>query len=134
MDTFVTELNFIGQGGPRAISGGTHTQSIIQGGENIVHGDVINHMLTNPTQVSLESDSFPFDPQQAKTLMVTSLVEYLLESNGNVRSASIIGARRPNQSRIFAPGMNKEIYCRDDVRSTVRNDVGEADKLDANIE
>ena len=28
----VTELDFIGQGGPRAISGGTHTQSIIQGG------------------------------------------------------------------------------------------------------
>ena len=28
----VTELNFIGQGGPRAISGGTHTQSIIEGG------------------------------------------------------------------------------------------------------
>ena len=27
----VTELDFIGQGGPRAISGGTHTQSIIQG-------------------------------------------------------------------------------------------------------
>ena len=43
----VIELDFIGQGGPRAISGGTHTQSIIEGGENIVHGDVITHMLTN---------------------------------------------------------------------------------------
>ena len=28
----VTELNLIGPGGPRAISGGTHTQSLIKGG------------------------------------------------------------------------------------------------------
>ena len=47
----VIELDFIGQGGPQAISGGTHTQSIIKGRENIVHGDVITHMLTNPTHV-----------------------------------------------------------------------------------
>ena len=66
----VTELDFIGQGGPRAISEGTHTQSIIEGGDNIVHGDVITHMLTNPTQVLLGSDYLPFDPEQAKTLMV----------------------------------------------------------------
>ena len=91
-------------------------------------------MLTNPEQVSLESDSFPFDPLQAKTLMVTSLVESFLASNGNVRSASIIGASRPNQSRIFAPGMNEDISGRDDVRSTVRNDVGKADKVDATVE
>ena len=104
MNPVVTELDFIGQGGTRAISGGTHTQSIIEGGENIVHGDVITHMLTNPTQVSLGSDSFPFDPEQAKTLMVTSLVESLLASNGNVRSASIIGASRTNQSRILPQG------------------------------
>ena len=91
-------------------------------------------MLTNPTQVSLESDSFPFDPEQAKTLMVTSLVDPLLSSNGNVLLESIIGASRTNQSRIFAPGMNKYISCRDDVRNTVQNDVGEADKLDATVE
>ena len=36
MDSVVTEFDFIGQGGPRAISGETHTQSIIQGRENIV--------------------------------------------------------------------------------------------------
>ena len=70
-------------------------------------------MLTNPTQVSLESDYFPFDPEQAKMLMVTSLVESLLASNGNVRSASIIGASRPDQSGIFAPGMKKDVSCRD---------------------
>ena len=103
MDPVVTELGIIGQGVPWAISGGTHTQSIIQGVENIVHSDVITHMLTNPDQVSLESNSFPFDPLQAKTLMVTSLVESLLASNGKVRSASIIGESWPNQSRITAP-------------------------------
>ena len=85
MDPVVTEFDFIGQGVPRAISGGTHNQSIIQGRENIVHRDVITHMLTNPDQVSLESDYFPFDPLQAKTLMVTSLVESFPASNGNVR-------------------------------------------------
>ena len=84
--------------------------------------------------MSLESDSFPFDPLQAKTLMVTSLVESFLASNGNVRLASVIGASWPNQSRIFAPGMNKDISCRDDVQNTVRNDVGKADKFDATVE
>ena len=96
MDPIVTEFDFIGQGGPRAISRGTHTQSIIQGGGNIVYGDFITHMLTNTDQMLLESDYFLFDPLQAKTLMVASLVESFLTSNGNVRSASIIGASRPD--------------------------------------
>ena len=90
--------------------------------------------MINPDQVSLKSDCFPFDPLQAKTLMVTSLVESFLASNRNVRSSSIIGASRPDQSRIFAPEMNEDISSRDDVLSTVRNDVGEADKLDATFE
>ena len=90
--------------------------------------------MTNPTQVSLGGDSFSFNPEQSKTLMVTSLVESLLESNGNVRSTSIIGASWPDQSRIFTPGMNKDIYGRYDVESTVRNDVGKADKLNATVE
>ena len=110
MDPVVIEFGFIGQGGHRAFSGGAHTQSIIQGGENIVHGDVITHMLTNPDQVSLESDYFPFDPHQAKTLMVTSLVESFLASNGNIRSASVIGASQTYKSMIFAPGMNNNIF------------------------
>ena len=84
--------------------------------------------------MSLESDYFPFNPLHAKTLMVASLVESSLTSNGNVRSASVIGASRPDQIRIFAPGMNEDISSRDDVRSTFRNDVGKADKLDANVE
>ena len=124
MDPIVIEFDFIGQGGPRVISRGSHTQSIIQGGENIVRSDVITHVLRNPDQVSLEYDSFLFKPLKAQTLMVTSLVKPFLTSNGNLLSASIIGASRTNQSKIIAPGMNEDIYSRDDVRSTVRNDAG----------
>ena len=81
-----------------------------------------------------EWDSFPFNPLKAEMLMVASLDEPFLVSNGNVRSASIIGASRPNQSRIISPGTNKYILIKDDVRSTVRSDVGKADKLDAAIQ
>ena len=91
-------------------------------------------MLTKPTQVSLGSDSFSFDPEQAQTLMVTYLIEALLESNGNIRSAIILGASRTNQSRIFAPSMHEDISGRYDVRSTVCNDVREADKLDTTVD
>ena len=91
-------------------------------------------MLTNSTQVSLGSDSFLFDPEQAKTLMVTSLVESLLTSTGNILSASMLGSSRTNQSRIFYPGMHEDISSRYDIRSTVRNDVGEADKLNTTID
>ena len=47
MEPVVTEFDFIGQGGPQVIIGETHTQSIIQGGGEIVHSDVITHMLTS---------------------------------------------------------------------------------------
>ena len=66
--------------------------------------------------------------------MVTSLIEALLESNGNIRSTSILGESRTNQSRIFAPGTNGNISSRDDVRSTVRNHVGKADKLNTTVD
>ena len=66
--------------------------------------------------------------------MVAPLNEPFLASDGDVLSASIIGASRPDQSRIIAPGTNKDISSRDDVRSTVRSDVGEADKLDAVVQ
>ena len=66
--------------------------------------------------------------------MVTSLVESFPASNGNVRQASIIGASRPDQSRIIATGINKDISSRDDVQSTVHNDVGKANKLDTTVE
>ena len=124
----------IGQGGPWDVIGETHTQIIIEERENIVHADVITHMLTNPTQVSLGSDSFPFHKEKVQTLMLTSLIEALLARNVNERSTSILGSIRTNQSRIFAPGMHKDISGRDNVRSIVRNDVREADKLDTTVD
>ena len=134
MDPIVTGFGIIGQGGSQAISGGSHTQSIIQGGENIIRSDVITHVLKKSGELTLECDSFPFNPLKAETLMVASLDEPFLASDENVRSASIIGASRPDRSRIIAPGMNEDISSRDDVRSTVQSDVGEADKLDAAVQ
>ena len=60
--------------------------------------------------------------------MVAPLIGTFLESDGDVRSTSIIGASRPDQSRIVAPGMNEDISIRNDVRSTVRSNVGKAEK------
>ena len=62
-NTIVTELNVIGQGGSRAFIRGTHTQSIIEGREDIIHGDVITHMITNPSQVSLKKRFFSVRPR-----------------------------------------------------------------------
>ena len=109
MDPIVTEFGIIGEGGSWDISGGSHTQIIIQGGENIIRSDVITHVLTNPDKLKLRSDSFQFNPLKAQTLVVAPLDEPFLASNGNVRLASIIGASWPNQSRIIAPGMNEDI-------------------------
>ena len=67
-------------------------------------------------------------------LMVVPLIEHFLASDGDVCSTSIIGSSRPDQSRIVAPGMNEYISSRNDVRSTVRNNVGEADKLDTAVQ
>ena len=130
----VTELNVIGQGGSRAVIGGTHTQSIIEGRKETIHGDVITQMITNPRQISLKVDYFPFDKEQSQTLMLTSLDEAILARNRNIGTTSILGALRTNQSRIFAPGMHKDISGRYNVRSTVRNDVREADKLDTTVD
>ena len=66
--------------------------------------------------------------------MVAPFIEPFLASDGDVRSTSIIGASRPDQIMIVAPGMNADILSRNDVRSTVRSDVGKADKLDAAVQ
>ena len=115
----VTELNVIGQGESRAVIGGTHTQSTIEGRKDIIHGDVITHMITNPRQISLKGDYFPFNKEQAQTLMLTSLLEALLARNLNIGTTSILGARQTNHSRIFAPGMHEDISGRDNVGITV---------------
>ena len=94
----------------------THTQSIIEGSKDIIHGDFITHIITNHSQVSLKRDSFPFNKEQAQTLMLTSLIEALLARNWNIGTTSILGASHTNQSRIFAPGMHEDISGRDNVR------------------
>ena len=124
----------IGQGGSRAVIRGTHTQSIIEGRKDIIHGDIITQLITNHRPLSLKGKYFPFDKEQAKTLMLTSLVEAILARNRNIGTTSILGAHRTNQSQIFASGMHKDISDRDNVRSTVRNDVHEADKLDTTVD
>ena len=134
MDPVVTGFGIIGKGGYRAVSGGSHTQIIVQGGESIICSNVITHVLTNAGELTLKSNSFTFDALKAETLMVAPLNEPFLESDGGVSLTSITGASRPDQSRIVAPGMNEDISSRNDVRSTVRSDVGEADKLDTAVQ
>ena len=81
MDPIVTGFGIIRQGGSRAIIGGSHTQSIVQGGGNIIRSDVINHVLTNSGELTLECNSFPFNPLKAETLMVAPLDEPFLASD-----------------------------------------------------
>ena len=73
--------------------------------------------------MSFKGDFFPFDKEETQTLMLTSFVEDFLARNRNIRTTSIVGAHRPNHSRIIAPGMHKDISDRYNVQSTVRNDV-----------
>ena len=84
--------------------------------------------------MSLKGDSFPFDKKEAPTLVLTSFVEAFLTRNWNIRTTSIVGARRPNHSRIFSPGMHEDISGGDNVQSTVRNDIQIADKLNTTLE
>ena len=134
MDPVPTGIGIIGQGGTRTISGGSISQSIVQGGKSIIHSNVITHVLTNSSKMTLDSDYFPFDPLKAQTLMITPLTEPFLTSDRNVRSTSVIGASMPNHSRIVAPLMNEYISRRYDFLSTVRSDIGEAEKLDSAIQ
>ena len=104
----VTGVGIIGKGGPRTISGGSISQSIVQGGGSIIRSNVITHVLTISSKMTLKSDSFPFDPFKAQTLIITPLTEPFLTSDRNVRSTSVIGASRPDHSRIVSPFMNEE--------------------------
>ena len=65
--------------------------------------------------MTLESDSFTFDPLKAQTLMITHLTEPFLTSDGDVRSTDVIGAIWTDHSRKVVPEMNKDILSRDDV-------------------
>ena len=115
MDLVLTGVGIIGQGGLWTISRGSISQSIVQEGGGIICSNVITHVLTNSSEMTIESDSFTFDPLKAQTLMITPLTEPFLASDRNVRSTSVIGASRPDHSRIVAPFMNEDISSRDDV-------------------
>ena len=116
----VTELDLIGQGRPRAIERGLHTQSIIDRRNEIIQSNIMTHLITDYIQMSLKSDSFPFHKKEASTLMFTSFIEAFLTRNRHICTAGIFGASRPNHSRIFPPGMNEDILSGNNVRSTVR--------------
>ena len=75
---FVTDLNLIGQGRPRDIESGTHTQGIIDGRNGIIQSNVITHLITDHSQMSLKGDSFLFDKKDASTLMITPFFEAFL--------------------------------------------------------
>ena len=84
--------------------------------------------------MTLESNSFTFEPLKAQTLMIAPLAETFLTSDMGVRTTSKIGSSTPNHSKIGTPFMIKDISSGDDVLSTVRSDVGEADKIDTAIQ
>ena len=86
---------------------------IIDGRKGIIYSDVITQLITNHRQMSLKGDSFPFDKEETQTLMLISFVEAFLARNRNIRTTSIVGARRPNHSQIFTPVMHEDISGRD---------------------
>ena len=134
MDPVVTGVGIIGQGGPRTISGVSIPQRIIHGGKSIIHSNVITHVLTNSSKMTLKSDSFGFDPLKAQPLVIAPLTETFLTSDRDVRTTSVVGDIMHNHSRIGTPFMKKYIWSRYDVLSTVRSDVGELDKLNTAVQ
>ena len=49
----VTELNLIGQGNPRTIKSGIHTQSIIDHTSEIIQSDIMTHLVADHSQMSI---------------------------------------------------------------------------------
>ena len=129
----VTGVGIIGHGWPRDISGGIITQSIIHGGGSIIGSNVITHVLTCSSEMTLKSNLFPFNPLKAQTLVIAPLTEPFLTSDREVHTASLIGYSRPNLSRIGTPFTNTYIWSRDDALS-VQSDVGELDKIDTAVQ
>ena len=129
MDPVVIRVGIIGQGVPRAISGGSITQGIIHGGESVISSNVIMHVLTNSSEMILKSDSFPFNPLKSQTLVIAPLTETFLTSDRDVRASSEIGDISTERGSIGTPFVNKNIWSGDD-NFSVWSDVGEADKLE----
>ena len=56
VDPVVTGVGIIGQGGPRAISGGSITQGMIHRGASVTISNVIAYVLTEYREMILKSD------------------------------------------------------------------------------
>ena len=133
VDSVVTGVRIIGQGGPRAISRGSITQCMIHGGTSIISSNTITYVLTEYRKMILKSDSFPFNPLKSKTLIISTPTEPFMCCDRDVRASSEIGDSRLDYGRIGTPFMNKNILCEDD-NFRVQSDVGEADKLDTTVQ
>ena len=133
VDTAVTGVVIIGQGRPRAISRGSITQGMIHGGTSIISSNFITHILTDPREMILKSDLFPFNTPKSKTIVIAPLTGPFLNSDRGVRTLSEIGDSRPEYGRIGTPFVNKHIWNGDD-NFSVRSDVREADKLDTAVQ
>ena len=107
MDPVLTGVGIIGQGGPRAISGGSITQGMIHRGTRIIIINVIKHVLTDSSKMILKIDLFPFNPLKSKRLVIEPLTETFLTSDRDVRTSSEIGDSRPEHGRIITPFVKK---------------------------
>ena len=134
VDPFVTGVGMIGREGSRAINGRSITKEINPKRKVITHGNIITTDITDTRKIPLRSGSIPIGEKQTQTFMLASLVKILMTSNRNVGTTIIPRTRRINQSRILAPTVYKNVPCRNNVRSTVLNNVRESDELDTTVD
>ena len=133
VDPVVTGVGIIGQGQSRAISGGSITKGIIHGGRSIISSNVITHVLTDYSEMIIKSVPFPFNPIKSQTLVIAPLTKPFMTCDRDVRTSSKIEYSRPEHVRIGTPFVNKNI-CSGDDNFSVGSDVGEADKLDTDVQ
>ena len=53
------------------LAGEASPKALFRRGGSIIHRNVIMHVLTNSSEMTLESNSFPFEPLKVQTLMIT---------------------------------------------------------------
>ena len=76
VDSVVTGVGIIGQGGPMDISGGTR----------IISSNVITHVLMDSRNMVLKSESFPLNHIKSKKLVIASQPESFLSCDRNVHA------------------------------------------------
>ena len=64
--------------------------------------------------MTLNSDSFTFNPLKSQTLVIAPLTEPFLTSDRYVRALGEIGDSRPERGRIGTPFVNKDIWSKDE--------------------